>query len=175
VVVLGDRRDWTNVCGSISTSINRSVAIWGQRSALQIGDKLGAAKTFNYRQLEDTPAVVRGLTAGYGADVVIEATGSASSLGNGDRLCASWCNSESVWGLSTRHHNYGEYRTITLQRIDPKRRVSQHSRYVRAALSLLASRAIPFELLISEHQPLKHLEQVFQDMKNRQVIKVAIY
>jgi L-iditol 2-dehydrogenase len=29
-------------------------------------------------------------------------------------------------------------------------------------------------LLISEHQPLKHLEQVFQDMKNRKVVKVAM-
>ncbi|HEY9750680.1 MAG TPA: dehydrogenase, partial [Allocoleopsis sp.] len=46
--------------------------------------------------------------------------------------------------------------------------------YVRAALSLLASRTVPFELLISDRQPLEQLEQVFQDMKDRKVIKVAI-
>ncbi|MCY7283950.1 MAG: dehydrogenase, partial [Cyanobacteria bacterium CAN_BIN43] len=37
-----------------------------------------------------------------------------------------------------------------------------------------SSRALPFELLISDHQPLTQLEQVFQDMKHRQVVKVAM-
>jgi L-iditol 2-dehydrogenase len=46
--------------------------------------------------------------------------------------------------------------------------------YVRSALALLASRKIPFELLISEQRPLKDLEQVFCEMKARQVIKVAM-
>ncbi|MCY7279147.1 MAG: zinc-binding dehydrogenase, partial [Phormidesmis sp. CAN_BIN44] len=46
--------------------------------------------------------------------------------------------------------------------------------FVRAALALIASHTIPFELLISDRQPLKNLEQVFQDMKQRKVIKVAI-
>ncbi|HBL14201.1 MAG TPA: dehydrogenase, partial [Cyanobacteria bacterium UBA11162] len=46
--------------------------------------------------------------------------------------------------------------------------------YVREALSLLASRTIPFELLISDRRPLNELEQALQDMKNRKVIKVAI-
>ncbi|MEH2275672.1 MAG: hypothetical protein V7K40_13020 [Nostoc sp.] len=36
---------------------------------------------------------------------------------------------------------------------------------VRSALSLLASRKITFELLISEQWPLKDLEQVFGEMK----------
>jgi L-iditol 2-dehydrogenase len=47
-------------------------------------------------------------------------------------------------------------------------------KFVREALSLIASRRIPFELLISEHRPLKDLEQVFCDMKARKVIKVAM-
>ncbi|MGB3204916.1 MAG: dehydrogenase, partial [Crinalium sp.] len=46
--------------------------------------------------------------------------------------------------------------------------------YVRGALSLLASRTISFELLLSDRRPLQDLEQVFQDMKNRKAIKVAI-
>jgi L-iditol 2-dehydrogenase len=47
--------------------------------------------------------------------------------------------------------------------------------YVKAALSLIASGTIPFDLLISEHRPLQDLEQVFMDMKARKVIKVAMY
>ena len=46
--------------------------------------------------------------------------------------------------------------------------------YVREALDLLASRALPFELMISDRQPLKNLEQVFYDMRDRKVIKVAM-
>ncbi|MCY7390873.1 MAG: dehydrogenase, partial [Leptolyngbyaceae cyanobacterium CAN_BIN12] len=46
--------------------------------------------------------------------------------------------------------------------------------YVRAALNLLASPAVPFELLLSGEQPLSNLEQVFEDMRDRKVIKVAI-
>ncbi len=46
--------------------------------------------------------------------------------------------------------------------------------YVRAALSMIASRKHPLELLISEHRPLKDLAQVFSDMKARKVIKVAL-
>ena len=39
---------------------------------------------------------------------------------------------------------------------------------------LLASKQIPFELLISDRRPLTELAQTFEDMKNRQVIKVAM-
>jgi threonine dehydrogenase-like Zn-dependent dehydrogenase len=46
--------------------------------------------------------------------------------------------------------------------------------YVREALSLLASRTIPLELMVSEHRPLRDLEQVFRDMKARKSIKVAM-
>ncbi len=46
--------------------------------------------------------------------------------------------------------------------------------FVRAALSLIASRRIPFELLISEQRPLQDLEAVFCDMRSRKVIKVAM-
>jgi L-iditol 2-dehydrogenase len=48
-------------------------------------------------------------------------------------------------------------------------------KYVKAALSLIASGTIPFDLLISEQRPLQDLEQVFTDMKARKVIKVAMY
>ena len=46
--------------------------------------------------------------------------------------------------------------------------------YVRAALALLASKSIPFDLLISDRRPLTALAQTFEDMKNRTVIKVAM-
>ncbi len=46
--------------------------------------------------------------------------------------------------------------------------------YVRMALNLLSSQVLPFELLISGQQPLSQLGQVFEEMRQRKVIKVAI-
>ncbi|HEY9645999.1 MAG TPA: alcohol dehydrogenase catalytic domain-containing protein, partial [Chroococcidiopsis sp.] len=47
----------------------------GSDRRLAVGEAFGASQTFNYRQVDDVPALVRSLTDGWGADVVIEATG----------------------------------------------------------------------------------------------------
>jgi len=147
----------------------------GSDQRLQIGKQVGAAHTFNYHQLDDTPTVVRDLTEGWGADVVIEATG-VPAVWETAIACArpgatvnlfGGCPRDTTITINTEQLHYSE---LTLKGV-----FHNTPKYVRAALSLLASRVIPFELLISEHQPLKHLEQVFQDMKNRKVIKVAIH
>lgn len=173
VVVLGDGAIGLMFVAVLAHQSTEVLLFGGNEQRLQIGRKLGAAKTFNYRQLEDTAAVVR-LTAGYGADVVIEATG-VPAVWETAITCArpgatvnlfGGCPRDTTITVNTEQLHYSE---LTLKGV-----FHNTPEYVRAALSLLASRVIPFELLISEHQPLKHLEQVFQDMKNRQVIKVAI-
>jgi len=148
--------------------------VGGNDERLQIGKQLGAAQTFNYHQVTDIPAVVRSQTEGWGADVVIEATG-VPAVWESAIACArpgatvnlfGGCPRDTTITVNTEQLHYSELNLKGVFHNTPK--------YVRAALSLLASRAIPFELLISEHRPLKHLEQVFHDMKNRKVIKVAI-
>jgi L-iditol 2-dehydrogenase len=175
VVVLGDGAIGLMFVAVLAHQSPEVLLFGGNDQRLQIGRQLGAAETFNYRQLDDMPAVVRGLTAGYGADVVIEATG-VPAVWETAIACArpgatvnlfGGCPRDTTITVNTEQLHYSE---LTLKGV-----FHNTPEYVRAALSLLASRAIPFELLISEHQPLKHLEQVFQDMKNRQVIKVAIY
>jgi L-iditol 2-dehydrogenase len=146
----------------------------GHDQRLQIGEKLGAFRTFNYHQLSDVPGVVRDLTEGWGADVVIEATGvpsvweSAIACGRPGATINLFggCPRDTTITVSTEQLHYN---ALTLKGV-----FHNTPEYVRDALSLLASRAIPFELLITEHRPLKDLEQVFKDMKNRKAIKVAI-
>ena len=146
----------------------------GNDSRLKVGQRLGAAKTFNYKQVEDVPQLVKELTDGWGADIVIEATG-VPSVWEMAIACArpgatinlfGGCPRDTTITVNTEQLHYSE---LTLKGV-----FHNTPQYVRSALKLLASRALPLDLLISEHQPLRHLEQVFEDMKQRRVIKVAI-
>jgi L-iditol 2-dehydrogenase len=146
----------------------------GNDHRLQIGEQLGAAKTFNYKQVDDVPTLVKQLTQGWGADVVIEATG-LPAVWEMAIACArpgatvnlfGGCPRDTTITLSTEQLHYSE---LTLKGV-----FHNTPEFVRAALNLLASRTIPFELLVSEARPLEDLHQVFEEMKQRKVIKVAI-
>ena len=146
----------------------------GNDQRLQIGEKLGAVKTFNYKQVEDVPGLVKQLTDGWGADVVIEATG-VPSVWELAIACArpgatvnlfGGCPRDSTITVNTDQLHYSE---LTLKGV-----FHNTPQYVRAALNLLASRTLPLELLLSGEQPLTQLGNVFEAMKQRQVVKVAI-
>lgn len=146
----------------------------GNDSRLQVGEKLGAVKTFNYKQVEDVPALVKDLTDGWGADVVIEATG-VPAVWEMAIACArpgatvnlfGGCPRDTTITVNTDQLHYSE---LTLKGV-----FHNTPQYVGAALNLLASRAVPFELLLSGEQPLSNLGQVFEEMRDRKVIKVAI-
>lgn len=146
----------------------------GNDQRLKIGKQLGATETFNYRQSQDIPGVVKQLTEGWGADVVIEATGVPSvwetAIASGRPGATvnlfGGCPRDTTITVNTEQLHYSE---LTLKGV-----FHNTPTYVREALSLLASGRISFELLISEHRPLKDLAQVFEDMRDRKVIKVAI-
>jgi L-iditol 2-dehydrogenase len=174
VVVLGDGAIGLMFVGVLAQQGNRVLLCGGNQQRLQIGQKLGAAKSFNYRQIEDITSVVKKHTTGWGADLVIEATGvpaaweSAIALSRpgGTVNLFGGCPRDTTITVNTEQLHYSE---LTLKGV-----FHNTPKHVRAALSLLASRVIPFELLISEQRPLQDLAQVFQDMKARKVIKVAI-
>ena len=174
VVVLGD-----GAIGLMFVAVlakYTEVILWGgNNQRLEIGEKFGAAKTFNYHQVTDIANTVRELTAGWGADVVIEATGvpsvweTAIACGRPGATINLFggCPRDTTISVNTEQLHYSE---LTLKGV-----FHNTPEYVKAALSLIASGKIPFDLLISEHRPLQDLEQVFMDMKARKVIKVAMY
>ncbi len=146
----------------------------GNDQRLAVGAKLGAIKTFNYKQIKDVPSLVKDLTDGWGADVVIEATG-VPSVWELAIACArpgatvnlfGGCPRNTTITVDTEQLHYSE---LTLKGV-----FHNTPKYVRAALKLLASRDLPLELLLSGEQPLSQLGPVFESMRQRQVIKVAI-
>ncbi|YAF95996.1 MAG: zinc-binding dehydrogenase [Nodularia sp. CChRGM 3473] len=173
VVVLGDGAIGLMFVAALADTAE--VLLWGGNDhRLEIGKKLGATEIFNYHQIPDIPSVVKELTQGWGADVVIEATG-VPSVWETAIACArpgatvnlfGGCPRDTTITVNTEQLHYSE---MTLKGV-----FHNTPEYVRAALALIASRKIPFELLISEKRSLKDLEQVFFDMKARKVIKVAI-
>ena len=146
----------------------------GNDSRLSAGENLGAAKTFNYKQVDNVPGLVKQLTEGWGADVVIEATG-VPSVWEMAIACArpgatvnlfGGCPRDTSIMVNTEQLHYSE---LTLKGV-----FHNTPKSVRAALNLLAARSLPLERLVSAEQPLGNLGQVFEDMKQRKVIKVAI-
>jgi L-iditol 2-dehydrogenase len=175
VVVIGDGAIGLMFVASLAFEHNAEVFLFGGNdNRLDIGKKLGAIKTFNHRNITDIPTVVKDLTEGWGADIVIEATGVpsvwetaiASARPGATVNLFGGCPRDTTITVNTEQLHYSE---LTLKGV-----FHNTPKYVRAALELIASGTIPFELLVSEQRPLADLEQVFQDMKNRQVIKVAI-
>lgn len=175
VVVIGDGAIGLMFVAVLARATDTEVFLFGgNNQRLQIGEQLGATRTFNYHQLSDLPCQVRDLTEGWGADVVIEATGvpavweSAIACGRPGATITLFggCGRDTTITVNTEQLHYNE---LTLKGI-----FHNTPTYVRDALSLLASRTIPFELLISDYRPLQDLEQALEDMKNRKAIKVAI-
>lgn len=174
VVVLGDGAIGLMFVAVLAQQGATVILFGGHDQRLEIGTKLGAAQTFNYRQVKDLSALVKDLTQGYGADVVVEATG-VPAVWEQAIACArpgatvnlfGGCPRDTTITVNTEQLHYSE---LTLKGV-----FHNTPTYVRAALDLLASRTLPFELLVNDRQPLKNLEKVFQDMKNRQTIKAAI-
>jgi len=174
VVIIGDGAIGLMFVAVLAQQSQEVYLFGGQDQRLKVGEQLGAAKTFNYRQLTDIPSTVRQLTSGWGADIVVEATG-VPTVWETAIACArpgatvnlfGGCPKDTTITVNTEQLHYSE---LTLKGV-----FHNTPTYVQNALALLASRSIPFDLLLSDRRPLKDLEQVFQEMLQRQAIKVAI-
>lgn len=174
-MVLGDGAIGLMFVAVLAHQSTQVLLFGGNDRRLQIGEKLGAAQIYNYRQQADIQSIVKAQTDGWGADVVIEATG-VPAVWESAIACArpggtinlfGGCPKNTTITVNTEQLHYSE---LTIKGV-----FHNTPEYVRAALSMLASRVIEFELLISDRRALQDLEQVFEDMKQRRVIKVAIH
>lgn len=175
IVILGDGAIGLMFVAVIAHRYDATIHLFGGNNhRLELGQELGATHIYNYHQIADLPNLVKEQTQGWGADIVIEATGvpsvweTAIACGRPGATINLFggCPRDSKITVNTDQLHYSE---LTLKGVFHNTPI-----YVREALTLLASRQIPFETLISDHRSLKHLEQVFQDMKNRHVLKVAV-
>lgn len=173
VILLGDGAIGLMFVAAMAAE-TEMIVFGGSAARLEIAQQFGAAKTYNHRQIADIPAQVKALTDGWGADVVIEATGIPTTWETAI-ACArpgatvnlfGGCPRDTTISVNTEQLHYNE---LTLKGV-----FHNTPEFVRSALDFLTGGTLPFERLISDHQPLHNLEQVFQAMKQRQVVKVAI-
>lgn len=175
VAVLGDGAIGLMFVAKLARDFSAEVLLFGgNNSRLEIGKKLGATHIFNHHNLVDIPEVVKELTQGWGADVVIEATG-VPSVWETAIACArpgatvnlfGGCPRDTKIKVNTEQLHYSE---LTLKGV-----FHNTPHFVREALSLIASRKISFDLLITQKRALQDLEQVLCDMRERKVVKVAM-
>jgi L-iditol 2-dehydrogenase len=174
VVVIGDGAIGLMFVAAIAQQNAEVILLGGSPQRLQIGEKFGAVATYNHHQVNNIPELVREKTAGMGADIVIEATGvpsvweTAIACGRPGATINLFggCPRDTTITVATEPLHYNE---LTLKGV-----FHNTPFYVRQALKLIASRAVPFELMINDRQPLTNLGQVFADMKARKIIKAAI-
>ncbi|OKH44619.1 dehydrogenase [Calothrix sp. HK-06] len=175
VVLLGDGAIGLMFVAKLALDYNAKILVFGGNDQrLEIAKKFGAVEAFNYHGLPDIPEKVKELTDGYGADIVIEATGD-KTVWETAIACARAGATVNLFGGCPKNTNISvSTEVLHYSELIIKGVFHNTPYFVREALSLIASRRIPFELLISEQRPLKDLEQVFVDMRERKVIKVAI-
>jgi L-iditol 2-dehydrogenase len=164
-----------DTCGEFLPSSKVEVFMFGgSDQRLRVAEQFGVARTFNHRQVSDIPALVKELTDGWGADIVVEATG-VPAVWEMAIACArpgatvnlfGGCPRDTTITVNTEQLHYSE---LTLKGV-----FHNTPQYVREALALLTRQILPFDLLISDYQPLDKLEHVFHEMKERRVIKVAM-
>lgn len=175
VVVIGDGAIGLMFVAALQPLGVQVMLIGGHEQRLEIGAKFGAVATYSHRALTNLPQTVQDWTDGWGADIVIEATGVptvwelaiATARPGATVNLFGGCPRDTSITVNTEQLHYSE---LTLKGV-----FHNTPTHVRAALNLLASGRIPFELLISDQQPLANLEQVFQDMKARRTIKASIH
>ncbi len=174
IAVIGDGAIGLMFVGALAHQGAEVTLFGGSDGRLLIGEKFGAAQTFNHRQIESIPSIVKELSDGMGADIVVEATG-VPSVWETAIACArpgatvnlfGGCPRDTQISVDTEQLHYSE---LTLKGV-----FHNTPFYVRQALELISSRQLPLELMINDHQPLENLGQVFEDMKQRKTIKAAI-
>ncbi|MBW4521535.1 MAG: alcohol dehydrogenase catalytic domain-containing protein [Scytolyngbya sp. HA4215-MV1] len=174
-VLAAGNGQWRSQAGSPFNQRPSEIFLFGgSDQRLTIGQHLGASQIFNHRQIDDMPTLVEALTDSWGADIVIEATG-VPSVWETAVACARPGATVNLFGGCPRNSHITvntellHYSELTLKGV-----FHNTPHHVRQALALIASGTIALEQLISADQPLSQLEQVFQDMKARKVIKVSI-
>jgi L-iditol 2-dehydrogenase len=142
---------------------------------LELARRFGADELVDIRTESDPVAAVRRLTPeGRGADVAIEAVGTPETWEQAIAMARpgavvnlfGGCKGGTQIKVDTRRLHYDELEIIGVFHHTP--------RYVRTALSLIASGQIDANALIVDEMPLERLEEAFQLMISGATLKVAI-
>jgi L-iditol 2-dehydrogenase len=138
---------------------------------LSLARKLGVARTIDVER-EDAVEILRSLTEGYGADVVLECAGTQSAAAMGLELVCKR-------GKYTQMGLFGKPIQVDLERIAFKEInvsgfVSQHFPSWKRALRLMESGKVDTGLLVTHEFGISEWDRAFETMESKRGVKVLI-
>jgi L-iditol 2-dehydrogenase len=152
---------------------NQVIAIDLSDSRREIAQELGATTTINPRQA-DVDGVIRDLTSGVGADVVIESVGtkdtweiSVKIVRKGGRVL--WFGGPPGGTIIELDSSYIHYGEITL--------LNTHggtAEEARSAFEMICSGAVDVKPLLTDEYPLERVEDALKRMIVGEAVKIAI-
>ncbi len=142
------------------------------KDRLALAKELGADYTVNVQE-QDLAEYVRGLTGGYGADVVLECSGNEHSV----NACLEAIKKG---GKYTQMGLFGKRISIDMDKVVVKELKivgvqSQRWSSWERALNLLAAGKIRLEPVVSGEYPLAEWEKAFAAFESKQGLKVVMY
>ena len=150
------------------------IVFGGSPSRLKVAEAMGATKTYLHREITDIPGLVKSLTDGWGADIVIEATGVPSAWelaiacgrpGSTINLFGG-CPKNTSITVNTELLHYSE---LTLKGV-----FHNTPEFVKDSLEFITQHPDLMGLMLSDTRSLNEVGRAFEDMRDRKVIKVAI-
>ena len=150
------------------------IVFGGSPSRLKVAEAMGATKTYLHRDVADIPGLVKSLTDGWGADIVIEATGVPSAWelaiacgrpGSTINLFGG-CPKNTSITVNTELLHYSE---LTLKGV-----FHNTPEFVKDSLGFINQNRDLMRLMLSDTRSLGEVGNAFEDMRDRKVIKVAI-
>ncbi|MCZ6643578.1 MAG: zinc-binding dehydrogenase, partial [Gammaproteobacteria bacterium] len=154
------------------------IAIDGIDERLALAEQMGADHLIDFRELSESKQrieVVKELTQGWGADVVVEVVGYASVINEGLRML----------GSAGRYLEMGTFYTGTSFECDPGRLVGQNQRIdsvgsydaisLQRAIEFLSRNAerLPLDDIVVDY-PLEQIETAFADQASDRVRRVSL-
>ena len=153
------------------------VAIDVEESRLALAREFGATHTLNARQTkpEQRLQVIKDITHGRGADVVIDCSGYAPAINDGIRLC---CRG-GIYTLPGIAVPAGEtpvsfYEDVSLKNLTILGAWVSDTSHYRQAVELVMSKRFPFDKLVNRTFELKQANEALAATERREVIKAVI-
>lgn len=162
------------LCLQLARAAGSTVVVCGTRldeDRLELARKLGADTTVNVEE-EDAEEIVRSLTGGYGADVVLECSGAGSSA----RACLAMVRRK---GRYVQVGLFGKLIEFDLEQVAYKEltvtggNASTRTSWDRA-IQLLGRRTVLAEPLISDRLPLSQWEEGFRRFRDKSGGKILL-
>ncbi len=147
------------------------IGVTADAERLFLANRLGADHTINVEK-EDALSIVKDLTAGWGADIVVECSGSQAAANSGLEIVRKG-------GRYTQIGLFGRPITLDFEKVAYKEiqltgSFAQKWSAWKTALALMAAGKVELAPLVSDVLPLKDWNRGFQKLNSKQGMKIIL-